>query len=36
MNNSADDTAIIRALLAPNLLWQVRLNAPPLLVAEPE
>jgi hypothetical protein len=36
MNNPTDDAAIIRAFLASNLLWQARLNALPLLVAEPE
>jgi hypothetical protein len=36
MHNPADDTAIVHALLASNLLWQVRLYALPLLVVEPE
>jgi hypothetical protein len=36
MHNPADDTAIVHALLTSNLLWQVRLYALPLLVAEPE
>jgi len=36
MNDAADDAAIVRSLLATRLLRQMRFNALPLLVAQPE
>jgi hypothetical protein len=36
MHDAADDPAIVRSLLAARVSRQVRLDPPPLLIAQPE